>query len=63
MENYKIKATVESTNKYETAKLDLLQAMKSFEELTPQEKQQLATELFGAANVAVVCDFLKRYFG
>jgi len=63
MENYKIKPTIEPTNKYKKAKMDLLQAMMSIGELSPQEREQLATELFGVEKVAAVCNLMQRYWG
>ena len=63
MDNYRITVGVEPTDKYEKARQDLNQALKSFSELTPQEKERLLKEYFGAANVAIMCDIFKKYFG
>ena len=63
MDNYKPTVGIEPTDKYEKAKQDLLQALKSYGELTPQEKECLMQEFFGVANVATVCNMLKQYLG
>ena len=63
MDNYKITVEVEPSDKYEKARKDLCQALKSFVELTPQEKEFLMKEFFGAANFEMVCNMLKQYFG
>ena len=51
MEHYKLTIVVDPTNKYEKAKMDLIQAFKSYSELTPTEKECLAKEIWGAAQV------------
>ena len=63
MDNYKPTLGTEPTDKYEKAKQDLLQALKSYGELTSQEKECLMQEFFGVANVATVCNMLKQYLG
>ena len=63
MDNYKPTLGIEPTDKYEKAKQDLLQALKSYGELTSQEKECLMQEFFGVANVATVCNMLKQYLG
>ena len=63
MEHYKLAIVVDPTNKYEKAKMDLIQALKSYGELTPQEKECLMQEFFGVANIATVCNMLKQYLG
>ncbi len=62
---YEFKPTVgiEPTDKYEKARQDLLQALKSYGDLSPTEKESLMKEFFGVANVAAVCNMLKQYFG
>ena len=62
MDSYKPTVEIEPTDKYEKAKTDLLQALKSYGELTPKEKECLMKEFFGATNVATVCDLLKHYY-
>ena len=61
---YEFKPTVgiEPTDKYEKARQDLLQALKSYDDLSPTEKESLMKEFFGVANVAAVCNMLKQYF-
>lgn len=51
MENHKLTIGIEPTEKYLKAKQDLLQAFKSYSELTPMEKECLAKEIWGAAQV------------
>ena len=51
MEHYKMTVGIAPTNKYEKAKMDLIQAFKSYSELTPMEKECLAKEIWGAAQV------------
>lgn len=54
MEQIKPTVGIAPTNKYDKAKVDLLQAMSSVKQLTVQEQKMLATELFGAVRVAAV---------
>lgn len=63
MDKYKLTVGVEPTDKYEKAKQDLLQALKSCRELNPQERESLLNELFGAANVVVLDSILNRIIG
>ena len=63
MDKFKLSLEIESTEKYEKAKQDLLQALKSYDELTLDQKERLMQEFFGVANVAAVCNMLKQYFG
>lgn len=62
MNEYKPAVSIEPTDKYEKAKQDLIQALKSYEALTPVQKERLMQEFFGAANVTAVCNMLKQYF-
>lgn len=52
MIDYNVKIDLDPTNKYEKAKKDMLQAMQSISELTPEQKQQLAYGFIGAKGVA-----------
>lgn len=63
MTEYKPVFGTEATYKYEKAKQDLLQALKSYGELTPQQKEELLIDFFGAANVATLCNALKNILG
>ena len=47
---------------YEKAKQDVLQAAKSIDELTPQQREQLARELFGGKAVITMCHIMQQYF-
>lgn len=60
MNNLKLTLGIEPTDKYEKAKMDLIQARKSFLELTQQEQQMLIEELVGRANVATVINLLNQ---
>lgn len=61
MNNYELSVSLEPTNKYEKAKKDLKQALISFKELNLQEQQQLASEIFGVAQVDFVLKIIRQY--
>jgi len=63
MDNYKLTIGVEPTEKYQRAKQDLLQAFKSYNELTPMEQECLAKEIWGAAQVELAYRILSQYRG
>ena len=63
MDNYKVTSKMESDDKYQKAKLDMLQALKSYGELSPQQKECLMKEFFGSTKVSIVCAVLNQYFG
>lgn len=48
---------------YEKAKQDVLQAAKSIDELTPQQREQLVKDLFGASTVLTMYHLMRQYFG
>ena len=48
---------------YEKAKQDVLQAAKSIDELTPQQREQLAKDLFGVSTVLTMYHLMRQYFG
>lgn len=58
MNNFNPIIDIESTNKYENAKKDLLKALASFDKLTSKQKENLLTEFFGATNVTMICNAL-----
>lgn len=60
MKDYRLTMGIETTDRYRQAKNDLIKALKSCGELTPQERECLAGELFGVANVALLKDILNR---
>lgn len=60
MKSYNLKIDVQPTNKYQKAKKDLIVALSSYEELTPQEKELLMCEFFGAENVAFLQSILTQ---
>ena len=62
MDKFNLTIGIEPTDKYLKAHQDLTQALKSYSELTPQEKERLMQEFFGAENVALVCNMLSFYF-
>ena len=51
MNDYKINLSVEPTNDYDKAKMDIIQAMNSIQKLSPQQRERLATELFGVEKI------------
>lgn len=53
----------EEQKKYFDAKKDAIQAAKSFSELTPQQKEQLAKELLGTEAFIRMCNIMRKYFG
>ena len=62
MNDYKLTVGLESMDSYKKAKQDLLQALKSYSELTPKQKDELLSEFFGATNVIALCNALNQYF-
>ncbi|MBQ7036751.1 MAG: hypothetical protein IJN74_04595 [Clostridia bacterium] len=63
MDKYNLTFGIEPTDKYNKAKQDLIQALKSLQELSPQEQRVLAEEMFGMAQVAVAMDMFSKYLG
>lgn len=61
MEEYKITFDIEPTDEYIKARKDFREAMSSIQKLTPQEQQALAKEIFGAANVAALCEIVRLF--
>lgn len=61
---YDIKLTVDidPEDKYQKAKKDLIQAKKSFLELTPQERQKLIYEFLEAEKAEQVLRTLQLFF-
>ncbi len=62
MNDFTVNLTVDPINKYEKAKKDLFQAMKSMQELTPQQRDQLAKEVFGLEAAAYIQRMMKQNF-
>ena len=62
MEEYKVSLGLEPTDKYKKARQDLIQAMKSINELSTKKKKNLAEEMFGRAKVAAVIELFKQYW-
>lgn len=60
MNGYKIKPTFELNDKYEKAKQDVIQAAISMRELTPQQCQELAQELFGYEAVIQLIKIIQQ---
>lgn len=60
MNEFKMNVDIEPTDKYQKAKLDLLQAIKSFESLTPDNRKRLIEEVFGVARVTAVMELLNN---
>ena len=63
MDKYKLTFGVEPTDKYKKAKQDLVQALKSYSELLPQEKECLLRELFDSALIAEAENVFNKYWG
>lgn len=63
MTDIELKLDVEPKDNYEKAKKDLLEALKSYEKLSPIQRESLMREFFGAANVIAICNMFKQYFG
>ena len=51
MNDYKLTLDIDPEDNYSKAKKDTLTAYDSIQKLTPQEKEKLIKELFGAAAV------------
>ena len=47
--------------KYIKARNDALEAAKSFNELSLQQREQLAKELIGAETFAVICNMMRQH--
>lgn len=54
MTNFEPTFGIDPTDDYDKAKKDLMQAAISIQKLPAQQQQQLAMELFGAANVVAL---------
>ena len=63
MDKYKLTFGIEPTDKYNKAKQDLIQALSSLQELSPQEQRVLIEDMFGIAQVAVAMDMFNKYLG
>lgn len=62
MNDFTVNFTVEPNDKYEKAKLDVIKAAESLKELSPQQCQKLAQELFGYEAVIQMCKIMQRMF-
>lgn len=58
MNDYKLTVDIEPTDKYEKAKQDLLQAKKSIEALSPEERKRLVCETFSAETLQTFLRFI-----
>ena len=47
MNDFQFNLSIDPKDDYEKAKKDFIQAMNSIQKLSPQQREQLATELFG----------------
>jgi len=57
--NVKVSLKIEPEDKYEKARMDVTQAMKSMQELTPHQRERLAKELFGIEAVAYIQSMIR----
>lgn len=55
-----LNATIDPKNKYEKAKKALIESKILFEQLTPQEQQQLACEFIGAEGVNFINNLMNQ---
>ena len=53
----------EEEKKYLKAKEDILQAVKSFSDLSPQRQAQLSKELLEAAKILAMHQIMQRHLG
>lgn len=53
---------IEEEKNYINAKNDVLKAIKSIEDLTPQQKESLAKELFGVEILHNLYNMMQQYF-
>ena len=60
--NYKPKLSIESTDKYEKARNDVLKAKQSVAELTTQQKKTLLEEIFGVEAATKVFKIMQEHF-
>lgn len=63
MNDVKLTVDIDPEDKYQKAKKDLIQAKKSFLELTPQERQKLIYEFLNAEKAEQVLRTLHHFFG
>ena len=61
MNDFKVNFTVEPNDKYEKAKQDCIKAAESLKELSPQQCQRLAQELFSYEVFAQMCKIMQQY--
>ena len=61
MNGYKIRPSIEPNDKYKKAKQDVIQAANSVRELTPQQCQKLAQELFGHEVVIQMFKIIQQF--
>lgn len=62
MNDVKLTVDIDPEDKYQKAKKDLIQAKKSFLELTPQERQKLIYEFLEAEKAEQVLRTLQLFF-
>lgn len=62
MSDCRLSVGIEPEDAYEKAKKDMIQALQSTQRLMPVQRQKLAEELFGAAAVASIIQFLDNYY-
>ena len=54
MNNFQFNLSIYPKDDYEKAKKDFIQAMNSIQKLSPQQREQLATELFGLERMELI---------
>lgn len=63
MNGINLSMDIDPVDKYEKAKKDLIQAKKSFLELTPQERQKLVYEFLDAEKARQVLMTFQHFLG
>lgn len=54
MNDFQFNLSIDPKDDYEKAKKDFIQAMNSIQKLSPQQREQLATELFGLERMELI---------
>lgn len=62
MNGYTIKPSIEPNDKYEKAKQDVIQAIKSLQELTPEQRKRLVKEALGSELATQIFNYFPQLF-
>lgn len=58
MNNFEFNLSCDPKDDYEKAKKDIFHAMNSIQKLSPQQREQLARELFGVERIELIRQLL-----